>query len=81
MESHKTVVPPPEARQLKVVVVCGGCLCQSLCVWVLGSPLCYLTSIPPDSFLLPHSRLGLPFLSRRLRLSFCSEQWLWGCQP
>lgn len=38
----------------------------SLCVWVLGSPYCYLTLALLVLSPLPHSKLGLPFLSLSL---------------
>lgn len=57
MESRKTLVPPPEARQLKVVAVWWWVF-VSLCAWLLGSPNCYLTWLP-DSLSTP-CRLGPP---------------------
>lgn len=57
MESRKTLVPPPEARQLKVVAVWWWVF-VSLCAWLLGSPNCYLTWLP-NSLSTP-CRLGPP---------------------
>ena len=70
----KTIVPPPEARQLKVVVVH---ICVTLCLGVRKSLL--LSDLgPPESFFTPSLQTGT---SLPLSLSFCSEQWQWGCQP
>lgn len=72
----KTTVLPPEARQLKVVVV-WWCIFVSHCLGVRKSLL--LSDLgPPGSFITPSHQAGA---SLSLSLSICSEQWQWRCQP
>lgn len=81
MESHKTTIPPPEDRQLKVVVVWWRVF-VTLCLDVRNSIL--LSDLNPPCFFLYSLTLDWDFpfsVSHCLSLSFCSEPWQWGYQP